>query len=323
MNQDLKKYFFITIWVLSLLFFSLDIALKFADEWMSIAANYIYIFSLIYLFVDSNFLTEKVNKTEKFVQLNGYDVSGVMVMIILATAFSLYLGFKSSLIFIVAIGSLVISTWILIKYRKLITRPLIIRALVIGSISSLFQHNFLPSFLVILVLTPMLFISASLLNAKFPVTTININDGAYSKLIKSFGIGCLFGLPIALSNLANVITTNAYKWIDEFWKPILSFNAVLLEETIMRLFIITFIYALLISKTEKRIIPITAAVLTSSVFFGFSHFPHVDIDNCFNIVFLYGIPLGVLLYKRDFETVVGYHFATNFLGAISSYLTNS
>ena len=128
---------------------------------------------------------------------------------------------------------------------------------------------------------------------------------------------------MALSNLSNVIATNPYYWIDEFWKTILSFNEVLLEETLMRLFLVTFLYALLLSKIQKRTIPIITAILISSVFFGFSHFPHVDIYNYINLVILYGMPLGVLLYKRDFEIVVGYHFIINFLGAYSSYLVNS
>ena len=308
---------------MALLFFSVDIAFEFSEKWMTTAINYLYVSCIIYLLVDSSLLTEKENKTESLVQFKGYDFGGLMAVVILATALLLYLGFKSSLIFIVATGSLAISIWILIKYQKLITRPLIFKALIIGAISSLFQYNFLPSFFVILIVTPLLFISASILNMTFPITTININNYSYAKLIESFGIGCLFGLPMALSNLSHVITTNPYQWIDKFWKTMLSFNAVLLEETLMRLFIITFLYALLLSKTQKRIIPITTAILISSVFFGFSHFPHVDINNCINIIILYGIPLGVLLYKRDFETVVGYHFVINFIGAFSSYLANA
>jgi len=52
---------------------------------------------------------------------------------------------------------------------------------------------------------------------------------------------------------------------------------------------------------------------------GLTHYPHVEIQNCINIAILYGFPLGVQFYKRDFETVVGYQFMINFICAISTY----
>ena len=141
-------------------------------------------------------------------------------------------------------------------------------------------------------------------------------------MIKSFLIGCLFALPMAVSNLSDVITTNPFYWINQFWQPILAFNYVLLEETWVRLFIMTFIYALVISKSGKKLIPITTAILISSTIFGLTHYPQVDIQSCINIAILYGLPIGVLLYKRDFETSVGYHFIINFISAISTYAMN-
>lgn len=162
-----------------------------------------------------------------------------------------------------------------------------------------------------------------LLNAKFSFTLIHFNSRTFSKLIKSILIGCLFALPMALSNLSDVMTTNPYKWINHFWQPILAFNFVLLEETLVRLFIMTIIYVLLISKTDKKIIPVITAILISSLIFGLTHYPQIDIQNCINISVFYGLPLGVLLYKRDFETVVGYHFMINFVSAISTFAINN
>ena len=161
-----------------------------------------------------------------------------------------------------------------------------------------------------------------MLNEKFPLTTININKGKFSAIIKSFVVGCLFALPIAISNLSDVISTNPYQWITQYWQTILAFNMVILEEIWLRLFVLIFVYALISSKTNERYIPIIIAILISSTLFGFTHYPHIDIQNCFNIMILYGFPLGVLLYKRDFETVVGYHFMVSFMGAIASYLIN-
>ena len=184
---------------------------------------------------------------------------------------------KSSVILIMAIFTFLFSFWIIIKYRKQITTSLLIKGLIIGGLCSIAQYNYFPSLLAIFITVPFFFISASLLNDKFKLTAIHFNSNSYSKPMKSFMIGCLFAFPMALSNLSDVITTttNPYNWIIQFWQPILAFNIVLLEETWVRLFIMTFIYALIISKTEKKFIPITTAILISSTIFGLTHYPHI------------------------------------------------
>lgn len=165
---------------------------------------------------------------------------------------------------------------------------------------------------------PFFFISGSLLNRKYAVTTVHINTPSFYQAVKSFFTGCLFGLPMALSNLSDVIDTNHYQWIEHFWQIIFAFNMVLLEELWVRLFVLTFIYALVATKTKRKIIPLVSSILVSSVFFGFTHYPNIDIQNCFNIMILYGFPIGVLFCKRDFETAVGYHFVINFIGIMTT-----
>jgi membrane protease YdiL (CAAX protease family) len=294
----------------------------FATIWMIKSINYLYVASLIFLLIENNFLYESSDNSNKIINLKGYDIWGLLVIIAGITVLLLFIGFKSSVILIMAIVTFAISVWIIIKYQKLITKSLIIKGLIIGGLCALAQYNFFPSLIAIFITVPFFYISASLLNDKFRFKTIHFNSNSYAKLIKSFVIGCLFALPMALSNLSEVITTNPFKWINQFWKPILAFNFVLLEETWVRLFIVTFIFALVISKTEKKIIPIITAILISSSIFGFTHDPNVTIPNCFNIAILFGLPLGVMLYKRDFETVVGYHFMINFISAVSTYVIN-
>lgn len=320
-----KKYkiYFVAIWIVTLLFFGLDILFGFAASWMTKSINYLYAASLIFLFIDSNFFDVNTKSTDKLIQLKGYDLWGLLFIIIGITALLLFIGFKSSVILIMAIATFLLSCWIIIKYRKQITTTILVKGVIIGGLCSLAQYNYFPSFLAIFITVPFFFISASLLNDKFKLTAINFNSNSYSKVIKSFLIGCLFALPMSLSNLSDVITTNPFTWINQVWQPILAFNFVLLEETWVRLFIMTFIYALVISKSEKRFIPITTAILISSTIFGLTHYPQVDIQNCINIAILYGLPLGVLLYKRDFETVVGYHFIINFISAVSTYAMNN
>jgi membrane protease YdiL (CAAX protease family) len=322
MRKSFKNYF-IAIWIISSIFFGMELVFGFAASWMIKSTNFLYIISLIFLFLTSDFLSERVIVSEKIINLKGYDIWGLLLIIVGATTLFLFLGLKTSVILIMAIVTFIVSVWIIVKYKKLITKPLIIKGLIIGALCGLSQYNYFLSFLFISILTPFFFISASLLNDKFKLTAIHLNNNSYASIIKSFLIGCLFALPMALSNLSDVLATNPYKWINHFWQPILAFNFVLLEETFMRLFIITFIYVLVSSKTDKKIIPVITAILISSTIFGLSHYPHVDIMNCINIAVLYGLPLGVLFYKRDFETVVGYHFMINFISAVSTYaMTN-
>lgn len=320
MRKGFKKYF-IVILIITSVFFLLELIFGFAPNWMIKSVNYFYVSSLIFLLTQPDFITERLEYSDKFIELKGYDIWGLLLIVFGITAILLFIGFKSSVILIFALLAFVVSIWIIIKYKKLITKPLIVKGLIIGGLCSLAQYNYIPSLLAILLITPLFYISASLLNNKFRFTKIHFNNNSFSKSITSILIGCLLALPMALSNLTDVMTTNPFKWINQFWQPILAFNFVLLEETFMRLFIITFIYVLVSSKTDKKIIPLITAILISSIIFGFTHYPHVDIQNCINIAILYGLPLGLLFYKRDFETIVGYHFMINFISAVSTYST--
>lgn len=312
MRKGFKKYF-IVILIITSVFFLLELIFGFAANWMIKSMNYLYVSSLIFLLTQPDFITERLEYSDKFIELKGYDIWGLLLIVFGITAILLFIGFKSSVILIFAVLAFVVSIWIIIKYKKLITKPLIVKGLIIGGLCSLAQYNYIPSLLAILLITPLFYISASLLNDKFRFTKIHFNNNSFSKSITSILIGCLLALPMALSNLTDVMTTNPFKWINQFWQPILVFNFVLLEETFMRLFIITFIYVLVSSKTDRKFIPVITAIFISSLIFGFTHYPHVDIQNCINIVILYGLPLGLLFYKRDFETVVGYHFMINFI----------
>ena len=313
------KNYFIAIWLISSVFFGMELFLGFATSWLMKSVGFLYVTSLIFLFITPKFLYERTAISEKLIKLKGYDIWGLLAMLIGVSTLLIFVGLKSSVIMIMAIVTFAISIWITFKYKKKITKSLIIKGLVVGVICGFAQFNYFLSFLFISILTPIFFISASLLNNEFKFTKIQINNNLYSSAIKSFLIGCLFALPMAFSNLSDVLATNPHKWIDQFWKLILPFNFVLLEETFMRLFLITFIYALVSSKTDRKLIPAIVAILISSAIFGFSHYPNVDINNCISIAILYGIPLGVLFFKRDFETVVGYHFMINFISAVSTY----
>ena len=319
MKQKIK-ILFIVVWVLASLFYGVEILFSFVAYSLIPFINYIYAASLIIFFIGS--LSEIIN--EKAVLNNELRLPGKFSLqeslgvIAAVTAVAIFIGMKTSVIMITSLITFVTAIWILAKYKNSITKRLMINGVVVGIICSFAQYNFLPSFIVILIIAPLFFISASILNERFHFTNIYINQGNYIQAAKSFFIGCLLGLPIAFSNLIDVIATNPYTWITELWQPALAFNFVLLEEVWVRFFIITLVYVLVISKTDKKYIAVASAIIVSSAIFGFTHFPHVDLKNCINISIVYGLPLGVLFYKRDLETVVGYHFMIDLIAAIYS-----
>jgi len=183
------------------------------------------------------------------------------------------------------------------------------------------MYNNIPALIAIFLIISSTFILGSVLNDRFPLTIILINQHSFVRVLKSFALGCLFSMPMALSNLNDSITTNALNWITQFWQPILALEAGIIEETWMRLFIIVFIYALISAKTTKKYIPILTALIISSVFFGFGHSNYISLQNCFSLTILYGLPMGILLIRRDFETAIGYHFMIDFVGAIGVLAT--
>lgn len=319
MNKKLKIVF-VVIWIIALMFFAANVISRFAEQWMISSFKFIYVSALICLFINPNFLGEKTTNSEKLVELKGNDIWGLLLIILGITGLLLFIGFKSSVILVMATFTFFISIWILIKYRIIVTKSLIINGLILGFLCSIALYRYIPSLIIVFFLIPSFFVSASILNERFQITTIHINKHSFSKIIKSFLIGCIFALPMAISNLSDTLSTDHLRWLNQFWQPILALNMVVLEETWVRLFIITFIYALVSSKTNKRIIPIFTAILISSIIFGSTHYPQIDIQNCFQIMVFYGLPLGVLFYKRDFETVIGYHFMNNFLAAFVTYL---
>jgi hypothetical protein len=316
MQMSTKNKIFIAIWIITTIIFLLEIVFNLFPKWIIQSINYIYVFSLIFSLLDSNFLKEQIKHKEKLIEFKGNDIWGTLIIVIGACGVLLFIGLKTYVILVVAISTILISIWLFIKFKNGITRTYIVNGLILGSLSAIGMYNYIPSLLVIFLIISSTFILGSVLNDRFPLTIILINQHSFVRVLKSFAIGCLFAMPMALSNLKDSITTNALHWITQFWQPILALEAGILEETWMRLFIIVFIYALISSKTTKKFIPILTALIISSVFFGFGHSNYISIQNCFNLTILYGLPMGILLIRRDFETAIGYHFMIDFVGAI-------
>ncbi|VBB44225.1 membrane hypothetical protein [uncultured Paludibacter sp.] len=317
-----KKKIFSAIWIISTIIFSLELIFMFFPKWIIQTVNYIYVFSFMFSLLDSNFLIEKIKHNEKLIEFKGNDLWGTLIIVIGASGLLLFIGLKTYVILIIAISTILISIWLFIKFKNGITRTYIVNGLILGSLSAIGMYNNIPALIAIFLIISSTFILSSVLNDRFPLTIILINQHSFVPVLKSFALGCLFAMPMALSNLKDSITTNALNWITQFWQPILALGAGIMEETWMRLFIIVFIYALISAKTTKKYIPILTTLIISSVFFGFGHSNYISLQNCFNLTILYGLPMGILLIRRNFETAIGYHFMIDFVGAIGVLATH-
>jgi hypothetical protein len=294
----------------------LELIFTFIPKRFTEAVNYIYVFSLIFLLIDSNFLKEKIQGNEKLIEFKGSDIWGTLIIVFGVSGLLLYIGLKTYVILILAISTILASAWLFIKFKNGIKKTYIVNGIILGILSALGMYKNIYSLPVIFLIISSTFILGSVLNDRFPLTVILINQHSFIRALKSFAIGCLFALPMALSNLKDSVTTNALNWLTQLWQPILALGAGIIEETWMRLFLIVFIYALISGKTTNKFIAILTALIISSVFFGFGHSNYISIHNCIILSILYGLPMGVLLIKRDFESAVGYHFMIDFVGAI-------
>ncbi len=151
------------------------------------------------------------------------------------------------------------------------------------------------------------------------LTKFQLYEGNIFKAIQSLGWGCMLAIPPALLNIASL--TNSYlsasdRQFDQWWKAFYALQPGILEETWARLFLLTLFYALLRPTTlQKPQRALTAALVVSVLIHGLAHFPQ-SMSDPISVIFgalMYGIPLGLIYIKRDFESAVAYHFFLDFI----------
>ena len=64
MRKGFKKYF-IVILIITSVFFLMELIFGFAANWMIKSVNYLYVASLIFLFIQSDFITERIENLGK------------------------------------------------------------------------------------------------------------------------------------------------------------------------------------------------------------------------------------------------------------------
>jgi hypothetical protein len=151
------------------------------------------------------------------------------------------------------------------------------------------------------------------------LTKIQFCDGNIRKAIQSFGWGCTLAIPPALLNIASLTSAYLSEFDREFnrwWEAFYALQPGILEETWARLFLLTLFYALLRpTSSQKPQRALTAALIISVFIHGLAHYP-ASMSDPISVIFaalMYGIPLGLIYIKRDFESAVAYHFFVDFV----------
>jgi hypothetical protein len=166
---------------------------------------------------------------------------------------------------------------------------------------------------------PPLFIAGGLLVEQTGLSQVRSLPGIVPPAVRSFLRGCLLAIPPALANLdLGPVISDA--WVDRWWKPLVAISPGLGEETWARLFLTTLCYAILRPVTNlKPARAVTAAVLIAALTHAAVHVPTFSLlgpNGLSMLLFgglLYGVPMGLLFAKRDFEHAVGYHFFIDFV----------
>lgn len=246
----------------------------------------------------------------------------VFLIAILSSIFSLYL--MGSLIFGLAAAGIIV-------YYALKTRTVDLWATIIAVVLVLclifwkifqtitfFETIVLPeetSFGFLLITSISLFsffcivLAGLLLVKNTKITRVNLLEKELSQILKSLGVGFFLAIPwglVSASNISNNQEIEAY-----WWQPLIIFIPGLNEEIWARLFIIPIVYLSLRSftKIEERywwtiiLAAIIQAFLPFLIITWFEYLPYL-----LRTTLLWGIPLGYLFLKRDFETVLSFHF---------------
>jgi hypothetical protein len=211
-----------------------------------------------------------------------------------------------------------------LAWRTMMAWKIVGMGLAAGLISALgqvFLGNGDVSWAVALLVTiPPAFTGGALLLRRTQMGHVRLLEGDPGVAWKGFLVGCVLAVPASVFNLLGNIQSQD-TWISRWWQPLYAIVPAIAEETWARLFLLTLCYAVLRPATNDR--PrraIFVAILISLFAWGFGH---TGIDP-FGFIFgslLYGLPVVLLLIKKDFEHAVGYHFMVDFVRFTAAFLS--
>lgn len=168
------------------------------------------------------------------------------------------------------------------------------------------------------VLTALFYTAGTMLVDYTGLIRLHLSKEEFTRGGLLFLAGTASALPFALFNLISEIYQKD-SWVTEWWRSFYAMKASLVEEIWARLFLVTFIYALLrpIFKEAPRK-ALFWTVLTAGTLFTLAH-------TGFNIpaqlvgLIIFSIPKVLVYLKFGFEFALGFHFLTDFLRFLCAY----
>ena len=247
-----------------------------------------------------------------------------LVLLALALLFVLAIPLHPQLMLIGVFALL--SGWLIVRWRTRLTRRLVALGLAAGVVVLAAQGamGYSPYMVFYLALIPLLFVAGGLLVGYAGMGRLTVLASGRAAA-RSFGWGCLLALPPALLNVMGG-AQRGDTWVEHWWQPVAALVPGIAEETWARLFLVSLVYVLLRPRANDR--PQRAmrtAILVGAVTHGLAHLPTLAILGPGGLsmlvaALLYGVPMGLLFVKRDFEHAVGYHFAVDLLRFIAAWL---
>lgn len=155
--------------------------------------------------------------------------------------------------------------------------------------------------------TPVLFVGGALLRDETGFGQVGVLQGARWAVVGSFLVGCLLSVPPALLNLLGGVQA-LDTWVTGWWHPLTALAAGVGEEVWARLFLTTFLYAMLgPTTTDQPVRAVVIAIVLGAIIHGAAH---SGLNPAAILVgsLLYGVPPALLYITRDLESAIGFHF---------------
>ncbi|MCB0078847.1 MAG: hypothetical protein KDD73_15655 [Anaerolineales bacterium] len=249
----------------------------------------------------------------------GYGATVALILAVLILLFVVGLAVHPWLVLVIALTLMAVG--LIVAYRSHVTPALVMVGLLAGGLCfalawfsgqlDLFQGMYLACI-------PILFIGGGILTELTGLTPPHAVAGRWRLALKGFGWGALLALPAALLNVSSGAEPTDL-WVDQRWEPMVALLPAIAEEIWARLFMTTLLYALLRPTVNQRPnLALISALFIAALAHGLAHLPSVMIVSpaaaqMVIAALLFGVPMGLLFVKRDFDHAVGYHFLVDFV----------
>ncbi len=215
--------------------------------------------------------------------------------------------------------SLMLATvWILVAWWRRIRLRAVIQGVALAGAAYLAgspaaTHGLISSTAIVLlsVLAAPMYVAGALLVDRTRLGGVRLAAGRYREAGLGFLRGCLLFVPLGLLNAADGGPGDDISWVTEWWMPIsLPWFSGIAEEVLFRLMLVGLCYFLLRPAMVGRSLPaVVSAVLFSSIVFGLGH--GRDLETFLTTGLLYGLPMGAVFVRQDWEHAVGAHYMIN------------